>query len=104
MCVYAESVDYERVYVDEFRPHPGVQVCFNVTILEDSIVEGREFFLMGLLDHRWGEVLSTIPITILDNDSEGYIHAYASLCAQLTINSEQEVNLYRMTDITYDRY
>ncbi|XP_064384002.1 uncharacterized protein LOC135332992 [Halichondria panicea] len=64
-----ERVDYVRVYVDEFRPHPEELVCFDVTILDDSLVEGREFFLIGLLDLRWGEVLSTISITIMDNDS-----------------------------------
>ncbi len=57
------------MYVDEFRPHPEELVCFDVTILDDSLVEGREFFLIGLLDLRWGEVLSTISITIMDNDS-----------------------------------
>ncbi len=70
VCVCVEGVDYSRVYVDEFLPHPGAIVCFNFTLLEDSLVEGREFFLVGLLDHIWGEVLSLLPVTILDNDSK----------------------------------
>ena len=60
------------MFVDEFRPHPGELICFNVTILNDTIVEGREFLLIGLLDLRWGEVLSTASITILDDDSKKY--------------------------------
>ena len=65
-----ENVDYVRVFVDEFRPHPGEMVCFDVTLINDTIVEGREFFLVGLLDLRWGEVLSIASITIVDDDSK----------------------------------
>ena len=67
---HAENTDFVRVYVDDFLIHPGELLCFNVTILEDSLVEGREFFILGLLDLRWGEVLTTATVTIEDNDSK----------------------------------
>ena len=40
----------------------------DVTILNDNMIDGREFFLLVLLDLRWGEIVDVSVVTINDDD------------------------------------
>lgn len=51
-----------------FELKQGERFCRNITIINDPMVEGREFFLVVLEDLRWGEVIETLAIVIEDED------------------------------------
>lgn len=45
-------------------------VCLNVTVIDDTVIDGREFFLLALRDLSTGEVIATTVVTINDNDGK----------------------------------
>ena len=57
----------------EFIIKPRDTVCFNITLIDDNRLEGREFFLLAVEDLRWGEIIDTTVITINDNDGESIL-------------------------------
>jgi hypothetical protein len=61
-------VDYERLFETYFELRQGERFCRNVTIINDQVVEGREFFLVVLEDLRWGEVIDSLAVVIEDED------------------------------------
>ncbi len=42
--------------------------CFDITILDDNLMDGREFFLLALQDLRTLQILDTTVVTINDDD------------------------------------
>lgn len=62
------NVDYQRLFETQFELKQGERFCRNVTIINDRMVEGREFFLVVLEDLRWGEIIETLAIVIEDED------------------------------------
>ncbi len=61
--------DFEGVEAMEFFLKPGdAPVCLNITLMDDDVIEGREFFLVALKDLRWGEIIDSIVININDDD------------------------------------
>ena len=63
-----EGVDYERLFETYFEIREGERFCRNITIINDQLVEGREFFLVILEDLRWGELIETLAVVIEDED------------------------------------
>lgn len=57
-----------KVSVREFFLKPGDIMCVDVTLINDDMIEGREFFLLALQDLHWGEIVDTAAITINDDD------------------------------------
>ena len=43
-------------------------MCFDITLIDDNLITGRRFFLLALMDLRWGEIIETAAVTINDND------------------------------------
>ena len=62
------NIDYQRLFETQFELKQGERFCRNVTIINDRMVEGREFFLVVLEDLRWGEIIETLAIVIEDED------------------------------------
>lgn len=63
-----EGVDYERLFETYFELGRGEKFCHLITIINDQMVEGREFFLVVLEDIRWGEIIETLAVVIEDED------------------------------------
>ena len=63
-----EGVDYERLFLTYFELGQGERFCRMITIINDEVVEGREFFVVVLEDLRWGEILDTLAVVIEDED------------------------------------
>ena len=63
-----EDVDYERLFETYFELREGERFCRNITIINDQLVEGREFFLVVLEDLRWGELIDALAVVIEDED------------------------------------
>lgn len=66
----AVGMDYADFGTQTFFLSPGERRCFELTIFDDDEIEGLEFFLIVLEDLRWGEILTTVSVTISDNDSK----------------------------------
>ena len=62
------NIDYQRLFETQFELKQGERFCRNVTIINDRMVEGREFFLVVLEDLRWGEILDSLAVVIEDED------------------------------------
>ena len=62
------NIDYQRLFETQFELKQGEHFCRNVTIINDRMVEGREFFLVVLEDLRWGEIIDNLAIVIEDED------------------------------------
>jgi hypothetical protein len=67
--------DYEAIH--ETRSFPinsnnGARVCFNITVLDDNVLEGDQYFIAQLESSENNVVIHTpyIKITIGDNESE----------------------------------
>ena len=55
----------------EFFLKPGDEpVCLDITLNNDNLIEGREFFLLALKDLRWGEITTTAVVIINDDDGK----------------------------------
>ena len=69
--LYLEGEDFERIKEMEFFLKPGdAPLCLDITLIDDDIIEGREFFLLALKDLRWGEIIDTTVININDDDGK----------------------------------
>ena len=68
----AVNVDYVRLFETQFEIKEGEHFCRNITIINDRLIEGREFFTVILEDQRWGEIIETIHIVIEDEDCKTY--------------------------------
>ena len=64
------NVDFVRLFETQFELKKGERFCRNITIINDDVIEGREFFLVLLEDLRWGEVIQILPVVIEDEDCE----------------------------------
>ena len=62
------NVDYQRLFETQFELKEGERFCRNITIINDQVIEGREFFLVVLEDLRWGEIIETLAVVIEDED------------------------------------
>ena len=65
-------MDFVTINVPEIVLKPGDTFCLNVTVIDNNSLEGRRFFLIVLLDLRWGEIISTTAMTINDDDGKSY--------------------------------
>ena len=65
---FTEGADYERLFETYFELGQGERFCRSITIINDQVVEGREFFLVVLEDLRWGEILDSLAVVIEDED------------------------------------
>ena len=55
----------------EFFLKPGdPPFCLDITLMDDDMIEGREFFLVALRDLLWGEIIETAVVTINDDDGK----------------------------------
>ena len=69
VCLFfSAGEDFLPVRMLEFFLKPGERICLNVTLLDDRMIEGREFFLIVLKDLQWGEITSTTVVSINDDD------------------------------------
>ena len=77
----AVNVDYERLFLTQFEIKEGERFCRNITIINDQVIEGREFFLVVLEDIRWGEIIDTLAVVIEDEDCRlcCHIHKWNSI-------------------------
>lgn len=73
----AEGQDYTRVISQSVVFLPGAPAahreCFTVTIIDDNIAEGKEFFFLVIVSTSQGAVIGTANETtvfITDNDGE----------------------------------
>ena len=72
MCLVVGE-DFVEVNIPEFFLKPGGVMCFDITLIDDMEIEGREFFLLALRDLTWGEIVDIATVTINDDDGQFWV-------------------------------
>ena len=77
ILIFPAGEDYEFIKEVEFFLGPGESRCISITVFDDDVIEGREFFLVALKDLRWGEIIDTTVVTINDDDGKSVAKDYS---------------------------